>query len=356
MKKQSNGGQTLSGTEKITRIFEMLLGGSLSDGMRQKVLAWYVSGDGREEKDEILGHFFAMEINEERPDQWAREHCLRAIRQLGFDHEVIEELEREIESNRKTRPLRRQLLVRVAAVLLPVAIVLGVGTLLMTREPAEQPFAHEITVTADNAVSRLAVLPDSSKVWLAHGSTISYDAGFREDRRVVLNGEAYFSVRKMNGAPFRVRSANLAVEVLGTEFNIIDRAGEAVSQVALASGSVEVTAARNRKVVIEPGQQLVKRNGTRDFRIETTAAESISDWTVTDLAFTDTPAEEVLRKVGLYYGKNVVVEQGALPNELLSMSFTSNVTLEHILRVMNNITSGFGYEITDETIIITKKR
>ena len=80
---------------------------------------------------------------------------------------------------------------------------------------------------------KLAVmLPDSSEVWLNAASQIRYHKSFLNNREIFLEkGEAFFKVKKAQGAPFRVYFRESRIEVTGTEFNI--KAGHMESEITL---------------------------------------------------------------------------------------------------------------------------
>lgn len=93
-------------------------------------------------------------------------------------------------------------------------------------------------------------LPDGTRVWLNAASTLQYPARFRSsERRVYLEGEAYFDVVEMvssgNGepdyrVPFSVESNGQTVDVLGTEFNISAYDDDQVIRTTLVEGRVNV--------------------------------------------------------------------------------------------------------------------
>ena len=65
------------------------------------------------------------------------------------------------------------------------------------------------------------VLSDGTEVLLNSDSRLSYPTVFKGKERVVsLEGEAYFNVTKNTEHPFIVKSGNVQVRVLGTEFNV----------------------------------------------------------------------------------------------------------------------------------------
>ena len=79
----------------------------------------------------------------------------------------------------------------------------------------------DILVEAPLGAKTKLILPDSTLVWLNAGSKIVYSQGFGvKDRHLRLNGEAYFEVAKDSLNRFVVQAGDLAVEALGTSFNV----------------------------------------------------------------------------------------------------------------------------------------
>ena len=71
------------------------------------------------------------------------------------------------------------------------------------------------TIACKSGVERL-VLPDSSVVYLNEASRVTYTNSYAEERRVRIEGEAYFDVVKGRGT-FRVdMNDDTSIEVLGT--------------------------------------------------------------------------------------------------------------------------------------------
>lgn len=87
----------------------------------------------------------------------------------------------------------------------------------------------------------MVVLSDGTKVWLNSASSIKYPVVFGDnERRVELDGEAYFEVAHNAKKPFRVLSNHQLVEVLGTHFNINAYSDENTINTTLLEGSVKV--------------------------------------------------------------------------------------------------------------------
>lgn len=100
-------------------------------------------------------------------------------------------------------------------------------------------------------------LPDGTKVYLNSSSRLRYPAKFaRNERRVFLEGEAYFEVESDKDRPFRVEVEGTVVEALGTAFNINAYKGHEHIQTTLVHGKVQV-GNPHAQVVLEPGQQAI---------------------------------------------------------------------------------------------------
>ena len=99
------------------------------------------------------------------------------------------------------------------------------------------------------------VLSDGTEVLLNSDSRLSYPTVFKGKERVVsLEGEAYFNVTKNTEHPFIVKSGNVQVRVLGTEFNMCSYTPDNV-RVTLIEGKVAVSDTCGLQTVeMKPGQ------------------------------------------------------------------------------------------------------
>lgn len=107
--------------------------------------------------------------------------------------------------------------------------------------------------------TRTLLLPDSSTVILNANSRIEYSNnwGSQSIRQVWLEGEAFFEViHTVNHQPFHVKiSDGVAVEVLGTSFNVYHR--KADTKVVLNTGKITLSIPSEnteKKIVMKPGE------------------------------------------------------------------------------------------------------
>ena len=76
-------------------------------------------------------------------------------------------------------------------------------------------------VAVDYGQKANLTLPDGTKVWLNSATHLSYDAEYnKSDRKIYLDGEAYFEVAKNKDKRFIVCCNDLEIEALGTTFDV----------------------------------------------------------------------------------------------------------------------------------------
>jgi ferric-dicitrate binding protein FerR (iron transport regulator) len=116
---------------------------------------------------------------------------------------------------------------------------------------------NDITQVAAKGEKREIELNDGSKIFLNSGSTITYPENFKEDRRITLEGEAFFKVAPNPEKPFRIKSGTIETKVLGTSFNI-NAYAKGREKISVNSGIVQVTYGNNssQKVTLTKNMQL----------------------------------------------------------------------------------------------------
>ena len=103
-------------------------------------------------------------------------------------------------------------------------------------------------------------LADGTIVWLNAGSQLRYSSKFaQQNRKVYLDGEAYFNVARDENKQFVVSTTYLDIKVFGTQFNVKAYLDENVIQTTLVEGSVSIeekglSRVTHRKVVLKPNE------------------------------------------------------------------------------------------------------
>lgn len=229
-----------------------------------------------------------------------------------------------------TLPFYKQSWFNIAASLLLFA---GLGTLLYIFV-LNQPEFHKVTASAGE-IKQLE-LPDGSKIWLKEYSTLSYEGELNgAQRKVTLNGMAYFEVAKDAAHPFIVKTPNGEVKVLGTAFEIFAYGTDSVERVTVTEGKVSFTAFNQTEVVLTPNQEQVFTPHLQYTKLNVPSA-SLTSWINTKLDFNNDSLGLVADKLERYFNIKIVFENPGIK----SCSFTGkfdNPQLSEVLTVISKV-------------------
>ncbi|WP_223581151.1 FecR family protein [Sphingobacterium sp. GVS05A] len=247
-------------------------------------------------------------------------------------------------------------LVSAAAILIFLSGTLGTyfiqRNILMNTSSQEQTIVY----TALGQKSQV-ILPDGSKAWLNAGTKMSYSHAFNQhDRKITLEGEAFFDVVKKENMPFTVQTSHLDVVVKGTAFDVSAYADDAKIEVSLLRGKVAINDKKGQLIgEMKPNDwiQLDKRTG-RYTQIRQLDAVQYSTWKSEELVFENESLESVLKKLERWYGVNITW-RGADPDRHYTFKVKTE-SLREILELINVITP-IEYTIAGKSVaIVSKKR
>ena len=190
------------------------------------------------------------------------------------------------------------------------------------------------------------LLPDSSTVYLNSQAKLKYPTHFAKERRVYLDGEAYFVVRKQNGKRFIVHTVSEAeVEVLGTEFNVkTNRQGASTTLVSGAVKFISRTADKKESaVLIQPGQKISYDAETGKSKVEEVDIEREIGWKDGKIVLEDCPLQEALDILSKKYHVTFRI----INDELQNSRFTGTIKNQGVEQIIKNlsISCRFNYRI-----------
>jgi len=206
------------------------------------------------------------------------------------------------------------------------------------------PFSYYIgtrSAVSDNSTTTIScafgdkssiILPDSSMVWLNSGSKLTFNSDFKSGaRNVTLEGEAFFSVSKDKEHPFRVKTADIDIEVLGTKFNVKAYPEESSVSTTLVEGSLAIKS-QYGNTRIKPDQKLVfskvsKKMALRE--ISDTTAET--EWKDGRLVFRNESLGELAPKLRRWFDVDIVFAD----ERVKQRRFTGVLERESILEVIS---------------------
>lgn len=196
-------------------------------------------------------------------------------------------------------------------------------------------------------------LPDGTKVWLNAGSSLKYPMSFaKNERRVRLEGEAFFEVTKDSARPFKVLSKGQEIEVLGTAFNVNAYPDNTAIKTTLVKGKVKLSN-KNRyseAIYLLPGQQSTNTNNGK-IQLANVDTAPFTAWKEGLFYFDETPLSDALQQIGRWY--NVEVKyKGEVPQTHFYGRIKRSKPLREVLDVLEEGGLRFELSKSDEKNIL----
>lgn len=309
----------------------------------------------------------------ENMQQFAAEKNLWVLSTMPDDGANDEDFRKLIGKIEKKKSFRRYSpLLRFAAVfVLMAAIGINIYFILNQREATalaaantenipDIPEASEITLYTPKGVKGYIVLPDSSKVWLNSDTRISYPTKFSDSiRKVMLNGEAYFEVRKDSLHPMVVNTTKgITVEVLGTKFLLRAYPGDEQSKATLFSGKINLYVEDGkkrdtRKTVMKPLETVVIDSRNTVTLVAGTDTSRTAKWKQGELIFDEASLKTVFKELERWHNLQFEITDPAIYNYHLTAKFRDE-TADQILNIIEYCTP-VTYTYKEDKILISHK-
>lgn len=271
------------------------------------------------------------------------------------------------EVSSKNRPVGRRVLfscLKYAAV-----IILAIGTGWGIRELQQrfsQPYQaedkivyNELRVEKGGRANTL-ILSDGSKVVLNAATTLKYPTSFNgKERRVYLDGEAYFEIAKNTDRPFVVKLKKQDITVLGTTFNVKAYSLDAGSVVTLLSGRISLEAFNEKgesmsRMFLKPNQKAYADNETGSVSIHNTDASLANSWVRGEYKFKEEPLFSIARQLENYYGVKIHLQGDKLKNLKYTGTFSLDQDIKEVFHIID-YEKQFTVKYAGKEIFVTSK-
>jgi ferric-dicitrate binding protein FerR (iron transport regulator) len=194
-------------------------------------------------------------------------------------------------------------------------------------------------------------LPDGTNVWLNARSELKYPVSFnKKERRLYLNGEAYFEVTENPGKPFIVSAGRGSVEALGTAFNMEAYSEKGNFETTVMNGRVKVASADNKEAVYLSSDNKAILKGAR-FTIEKVDDYTEYRWIEGLICFRNEPFTDIMKTFEKYYGARIDVKNQEVQKYTYTGKFRHTDGIDYALRVLQRDIH-FSFSRDDENHII----
>ncbi|MEM9824268.1 MAG: FecR domain-containing protein [Bacteroidota bacterium] len=258
--------------------------------------------------------------------------------------EILADPQREAQAdaNDNSRPLRKKSRSNWMALAIAASVLFLIGYFFW---PSSQLVRYQLAKNGRIEGS----LPDLSTFVLNAETTLSYDKNsWDSNRSLRLDGEAFFQVKK--GSTFIVKTPLGKVQVLGTEFNVKNRAG--VFEVTCREGKVAVISkGKKQEETLIAGQSVrINRDGTVE-RKEGLSRQADS-WVNGITKLTNVTTRELIAELERQF--DIEIETGDLD---LNQRISCNFQHEDLKLALKTATSSLGvqFKIIDKKKVILSK-
>ncbi|MEZ5145739.1 MAG: FecR domain-containing protein [Bacteroidales bacterium] len=315
----------------------------------------YLAGETTAEEQVTLENWVkASEANKRLFLEWKHAWQMAGINAMNFNIEKAKQIiadnfatEESVMLKIPREPATRKLNIswRIAAA---VVIFAALGFLLFTMfGNNEQQLVASKSVVA-------GTLADGSKITLNQNSTLVYPKKFDDDqRKVKLNGDAFFEVAKNPEKPFIIEAGETQIKVLGTSFYVDARPGQNQVEVTVKSGRVALIAPDQSQVILTAGQKGIFIKNEKDLYKEENPDENYLAWKTGLIRFENTELGKVAKVLNRTYGVHITLQNRALENCRITANF-ENQTLADILLIVSE-TLDISVNRTANSIILSGK-
>ena len=311
--------------------------------MNKDILYKFFEGNASFEEEAAVKQW--MEESAENRLAFLKERKLFDAMLLLGNEEIIKNGKKRFSINLSS--LRTEL-IKIAAV---VAITLG-GSYFYYQSSLEKELMAMQTITVPAGQRINITLVDGTNVWLNARTSLSYPVKFgKNNRQVVLDGEAYFDVTKDKSKPFIVQTDNYNVEVLGTQFDVNAYSETGEFETTLMSGSVKVASASDstQKITLKPNNKVFLQDG----KLHVTAVDDYNPyrWKEGLICFKNETFTSIMKDFEKYYGLTIQIKNKNVFKYVYTGKFRQTDGIDYALRVLQKDIK-FTYQRDDENQII----
>lgn len=261
-----------------------------------------------------------------------------------------------IADRRQLRRLRVRLRVWRAAAAVVVLAVASAALLLPVRTvDGLQPDLLQAYIP--KAEMQTLTLPDGTVAMLNANSTLLYPQEFTgSERCVYLTGEADFKVKPDAEHPFIVKSSDLQVTALGTEFNVAAYPDEDEITTTLLSGKVKVDFDNlSRSETLMPNSQLVYSRSSRKAEKRSADLSDVTAWQRGEIVMRGMTPDEIFNRLARKFPYTFIYSPHSLKSDRYTLTFDSDASLNEVMTIITKVMGDISYRIEADRCYVESK-
>lgn len=311
--------------------------------MDKEILQRYVEGNVSPE--EIIAVVDWLDADENNVREFMALHKLNDI-------SLLNQPDNRADNQKKKRTVSFRKIGYELAKIAAILIIFWGGTKLFETNTAEESIVTYQTLYVPAGQRAELILPDSTRVWLNAHSKLIYPVSFgKGNRQVELNGEAYFDVVHNEKQPFIVKTRQMDIQVLGTEFNVTSYSSD--FEVSLLRGCIELSSPNLSSTYRMKEKEHIKLKNNK-LIINNITDYDYFRWKEGLICFNNESVATIIEKLKLYYDINIETHNKKFLNSRYSGKFRTKDGIEQVLKVLQ-IEHKFSYTKNNDLNLITIK-
>jgi transmembrane sensor len=315
-------------------------------------------------------------------------HILTSHRKITHSGNIIEQhtyrLLARINADEKSRKRDTLLLFSKIAASVIMIVVFSVFLLKHDKFILSDKNEPKMELIVPSGEKSQLILADGTKIWVNSESKLVYPVRFNgRERKVLLEGEAYFDVSKVKKSQFVVYTQDFKVKVLGTKFNVKSYPKDRTIETTVVEGLVRIEDGEEKirfsPVLLKSAERMifrkdysnnselnVNRSNSREkiqketpdtgkeIMISNVNTENITCWKDQLLVFDNETLEDIAIKMSRWYKVQIDILDSDLKTQRYTGKFVNNESLKQVLEAIN-LTTPIKYGINQNNVQISLK-
>lgn len=273
---------------------------------------------------------------------------------------ILQTIQKDIFANSLGKDLRKKAFVYniklfklVASVLLAIAVAIYIQQVKYDTKP--------LTIQSENQFQAVQTeFGQTKEITLSDGTIITMNANSEirilndfniNNRKILLDGEAFFQVARDTMSPFIVETSGLSVHVLGTSFNLKSREEINLETLQVYTGKVRVENQSKSLGVLQSERQLIYDKKTNQAIYSEMPEKKEPNWKAGHIILSDASFQELKSEFFNSYGIHLKSENREVLSKKYNIILRSSRTVDESADVLCEIIDK-KYRKEGENIII----
>ena len=317
---------------------------------------WLADDKHREEKDEAMEQlwdetaFTSANISQKQTNDAYAQLC--ATVGIGQQNNGMD-IPADAIDRRRIKAVRWLRFWQSAAAVFIIAIGM-LGYMLYNTDTQGSDLLQSHTPVAQ---TRQMVLPDGTVVKLNSCSALLYPNHFDgHTRSVYLMGEASFKVAHDKKHPFIVKTNDMQVTALGTEFNVSAYPDDHNVESTLIEGSVKVDCNdMHSSVILQPGEMIAYNRDTHKYEVMTPNIADITAWQRGEVVLKEKTLAQIFSILERKYPYSFHYSMHRIGNDRYTLHFPDNAPIKDVMDVIVRVTGKHAYRIDGDNCYFYNK-